>query len=152
MLDAELQIVTSQVVDVSENAEQLSTAGGTTEHVHQLTIGRTGLPEKATFVAIIEAGESDNSVDPIYLVLQYTPDGTNYVDIATINFVGNDSAEPLRIYSVPVGRFDWREEVRSKDVAILRVAARYPDTAGTDDFTYSAYIAGPNPYPHASIV
>lgn len=154
MLDAELQIVSSQVVDLSENAEQLSDAGGSVEHVNKLTIGRTGLGGgDAAFVVIIEAGTGDDTVDPVKFVLQFTPDGTNYVDIATISFLGNDSAEPEpRIFSAPIGEFDWREEVRAKDVGALRVAVRYTDGAATDNLTYSAYIGASNPYPHGKII
>ena len=139
-LDAELQIVDSEVVDISENAEQLSTT---------FDLGRRGFPRDACFVVHIEETSADNAIDPLKFVLQVAvDDGTVYHDVATIDLRGNDSASLKGPYSVPIGVMDFRAEIRSATDITCRVAVRYEDASGTDNFTYSAYIGTGNPYPH----
>lgn len=145
MLDAELQIVDSQVVDISENANQVSTAGGTTEGVHQLTIGRRGFANDLHFYVIIEAVSADANVDPVKFVLQACPDGTNYIDLATITLFSGPTK--LGVYEVPIGIRDFRQELQGASDMILRVDCRYENASGTDDFTYSAYLGSAGPYP-----
>lgn len=140
MLDAELQIVDSVVVDISENAEQLSTA---------FQLDRVGFPAQACFVVHIEETSGDDDIDPLKFVLQASVDsGTTYHDVAAIDLSGANSASLQGPYSVPIGLMDFRAEIRTADEIKCRVAVRYADAAGTDNFTYSAYIGTGNPYPH----
>lgn len=144
--DAELQIVDSQVVDVSEGTSQLSDAGGSVEGVNQLTLGKAGLVDSSWFYVVIEAGTLDDTVDPVKFVLQCAFDGTNYHDIAVIHFIGNDTVK-VGVYGVPVGPVDGREDVRlTAALNILRVRVEYTDGTATDDITYSAYIGGPSQF------
>ena len=143
-LDAELQIVDSVVVDISENAEQLSTT---------FDLGRRGFPRDACFVVHIEETSADTALDPIKFVLQVAvDDGTVYHDVAVIDLEGNGGASLKGPFSVPIGMMDFRAEIRSATDITVRVAVRYTDATGTDNFTYSAYIGQGNPYPHFSSV
>lgn len=142
MFDAELQIADSVVVDISENAEQLVTA---------FAMGRRGFPEASHFVVHIEEVSGDDNIDPLKFVLQVSVDGgTTYHDVAVIDLSGANSASLKGPYSVPIGLMDFRSELRSTTEIKCRVAVRYADAAGTDDFTFSAYITGGNPFPHFS--
>ena len=146
-LDAELQIVSSQVVDVSENAEQLSTSVVT----DKLNLGRRGFSRDQTFVVAIEAvvaAAAGANVVPVQFVLQASLDsGTVWFDVATISLVNAAALAKLGVWSAPIGMRDFRDEVRATDDLEVRVAVRYTNNGETDDFTYSAYLGGPNPYP-----
>lgn len=142
--DAELQIVDSEVVDISENAEQNSAA---------FDLGRQGFPRDATFVVHVEETSADTAVDDVKFVLQMAvDDGTVWHDLATIHLAGNGAVSKQGPYSVPIGLVDPRAEIRSATDITVRVACRYTDAGGTDNFTYSAYICSGNPYPHFSSV
>jgi len=139
MFDAELQIVDSEIVDISENAEQLSAT---------FDIGRRGFPRDAHFTVHIEDTSADTACDPVKFVLQVAvDDGTVYHDLATIDLQGNASVSKPGPYSVAIGPWDPRAEIRSATDITIRVAVRYTDAGGTDNFTYSAYITGGNPFP-----
>jgi hypothetical protein len=140
MLDAELQIVDSVVVDLSENAEQLSTP---------FDLGRRGFPMGACFIVHLEDVTLDDTVDPVKFVLQVAvDDGTVFHDVAVIDLQGNDGASLAGPFSVPIGVMDFRAEIRSATDITVRVAVRYTDGTATDNLTYSAYIGTGNPYPH----
>lgn len=154
-LDAELQIVDSQVVDVSEGTNQLSTAGGSVEGTNLLTLGRRGIPRDATFVVNIEAvtaAAAGANVIPVQFILQVSNDGGSaYVDVCTITLTLAASLARVGIWSKAIGLVDSRQEVRLTGDQVVRVNVTYTNNGETDDFTYSAYIAGPNPYPSDDI-
>lgn len=147
MFDAELQIVDSQVVDVSANAEQLSSSVAT----DILVIGKAGLVSGLSFVVAIEAvtaAAAAANVIPVKFVLQMSQDGgTTYSDLATIDLTQAASLAKKGCWGIAIGPIDSREEVKADSDAQLRVAVRYTDNAETDDFTYSAYLMSRNPYP-----
>jgi hypothetical protein len=151
MFDAELQIVSSQVVDVSENAEQLSTS----VTADKLLVGKRGFPENSRFVVHIEATDivtADDAVEPVKFVLQGTLDqGSNWFDMVTITLVDHASLTKKGVYSAPLGFQDFRMEMRVEaaaddDELELRVAVQYSDTTETHNFTYSAYIGTGNQF------
>ena len=146
MFDAELQIVDSQVVDVSENAEQLSSSVAS----DVLVIGKAGLVKGLMFVVAIEAvtaAAAGANVIPVKFVLQVSQDGgTTYADLATIQLNTAASLAKLGVWGCPIGPLDQREDVKADEDAQVRVAVRYTDNAETDNFTYSAYLATGGPY------
>lgn len=140
MLDAELQIVDSEVVDLSEGTNQTSTT---------FDLDRRGFPAGACFVVHIEDVTADDNVDPVDFVLQVAvDDGTVYHDVASITLEGNDGASLKGPFSVPIGPMDFRAEIRSTTDITVRVDVRYANSCATDNLTYSAYIGSGNPYPH----
>jgi hypothetical protein len=142
MLDVELQIVDSEVVDISENAEQLSAA---------FNLGKRGIPAGTAFVIHIEETSADTNVDPVDFVLQVSVDGvpTVWHDVAAITLEGDGGVADKGPFSVPIGPLDLRVETRGVDIYV-RVAVRYADASGTDNFTYSAYLGSSNSYAHFS--
>ena len=143
-LDAELIVVDSQVVDVSEGTSQLSTAGGSVENVNLLTLGRRGFTRDSTFVVVIEAVTAAGAnVIPVQFILQVAPDGTNYVDVSTIELTLAASLAKTGVWSAPIGLRDFVVEQRETTDMKVRVKVTYTNNGETDDFTYSAYIAGP---------
>ncbi len=147
MFDAELQIVSSQVVDVSENAEQLSTSVS----ADKLSIGRKALAGQLAFTVVIEAvtaAAAGANVKPVSFYLQRSNDnGSTYGDIAVITLSLAASLAKRGVWSVPIGPFDAREDVMADADSLLRVRVTYTDNAETDDFTYSAYLTTLQPYP-----
>jgi len=147
MFDAELQIVSSQVVDVSANAEQLSSSVA----ADVLAIGRKALVGQLAFTVVIEAvtaAAAGANVVPVNFVLQRSNNnGSTYGDIAVITLSQAASLAKTGVWSVPIGPFDAREDMMADADSILRVAVRYTDNAETDDFTYSAYLTTRQPFP-----
>lgn len=143
MLDTELQIVDSEVVDVSENASQVSAS---------FTLGRRGFTRDATFFIHLEAVSADTTLDPITFLLEAVVDGTNYFPISTIKLYGNTALAKTRIWQAPIGLWDLRDEVQGINDLKVRVTAFYVDGAVTDDFTYSAYIGSPASYAHNNVI
>ena len=136
-LDVELQIVDSEVVDVSEGT-------------NLLTLGRRGFTRDTNFVVVIEAVTAATpaaNVIPVQFVLQISLDsGSTYVDQCVITLTLAASLARVGIWSVPIGLLDLRDEKQAVDDLTVRVKVTYTNNAETDDFTYSAYIAGPGPY------
>lgn len=146
-LDAELIIVDAQVVDVSTGTSQLSTSVGT----DKLATGRTGIPDKTHFIVTIDAvtaAAAGANVIPVQFVLQASLDGgSTYFDVATITLTLAASLAKTGIWATALGLHDFRDEVRATTDLVFRVKVTYTDNAETDDFTYSAYLGGPCPYP-----
>lgn len=147
MFDAETQIVASQVVDVSANAEQLSSSVS----ADVLALGRASIASGLDFVVAIEAviaAAAGANVVPVKFVLQLSQDdGSTYADIATIQLNLAASLAKKGVWGIPIGPIDSREDVKDTADAKVRVAVRYTDNAETDDFTYSAYLATHGPWP-----
>lgn len=145
-LDAELQIVSSQVVDVSAGTNQLSTSVST----DKLALGRTGFPHGLNFAVVIEAvtaAAAGANVIPVEFTLQASLDGgTTWFDCSTISLTLAASLAKKGIWSAPIGPRDFRDEVHADTDLVVRVNVTYTDNAETDDFTYSAYLCGENPY------
>lgn len=145
MIDLELQIAASVVVDVSAAASQDSTA---------FVLGRRGFPDDSTFVVNIEAVSAATDLDPVEFILQVSVDeGSNFYDYASITLSGDTAVAFKRIYSTSIGVADFRDEVSDVDALQVRVHVTWSQDADeTDDFTYSAYLAGPNGYPSSNRV
>lgn len=147
MFDAELQIVSSQVVDVSEGTSQLSSSVA----ADVLAIGRSALVGELAFTVVIEAvtaAAAGANVKPVAFYLQRSNDnGSTYGDIAVITLSLAASIAKKGVWSVPLGSRDGREDVMVDADSILRVKVTYTDNTETDDFTYSAYITTKQPYP-----
>ena len=135
-LDLDLRLANSAVVDISAATSDAETA---------VNLGAGGLPDQATFVVIVEAGTADASVEPVTFELQFTDDnGTTWhvVSTITVGIMNNPAA-----YSVRVGRNVFAPEQLAAASIDVRCVAKWQTTAGTDDFTYSAYLAGPQSFP-----
>lgn len=147
MFDAELQIVSSQVVDVSQGTEQLSTS----VTADKLSLGRRSLTGQMAFTITIEAvtaAAAGANVKPVTFYLQRSNDnGSTYGDIAVIYLGLAASIAKQGVWSVPLGARDGREDVMADADSLLRVRVTYTDNAETDDFTYSAYITTVGPWP-----
>lgn len=147
MFDAELQIVASQVVDVSAGVEQLSSSVS----ADVLSIGRKALVGQLAFTIAIEAvtaAAAGANVKPVSFYLQRSNDNkSTYGDIAVIYLGLAASIAKKGVWSVPIGPFDGREDVMADADSYLRVRVTYTDNAETDDFTYSAYITTLQPFP-----
>ena len=140
MLDAELQIVESLVVDLSEGTNQSSTP---------FSLDRRGFPSNLCGVIHIEDVTADDNVDPVDFVFQVAVDGgTVWHDVASITLEGNDGASLKGPYSVPLGPMDFRAEIRATTDIEIRVDVRYANSCATDNLTFSAYLGVGNPYPH----
>lgn len=141
--DAELQIVHSQVVDVSVGTEQLSSSVA----ADVLALEGRGLVDDSYFFVVIEAvtaAAAGANVVPVKFVLQLSEDnGATYVDVCTIQFNTAASLAKQGVWQAPVGIIDDRIDTRSVQDSKVRVAVRYTDNVETDDFTYSAYLGGP---------
>jgi hypothetical protein len=149
-IDAELQIVTSQVVDVSEGTNQLSSSVA----ADVLTLGRRGFSRDTHFIVAIEAVIATTpgaNVIPMKFILQVAPDGTNYIDVATIHLTLAASLAKLGVWSIPIGLTDYRVEQRDSDDVICRVNVTYTNNGETDDLTYSAWIGGPGHGPQTDV-
>lgn len=147
MFDAELQIVSSQVVDVSEGTSQLSSSVA----ADVLSIGRKALVGQLAFTVVIEAvtaAAAGANVKPVQFYLQRSNNnGTDYADIAVISLTLAASFAKKGVWSVPIGPFDGREDVMADADSKLRVKVTYTDNTETDDFTYSAYLTTLQPFP-----
>lgn len=140
MLDAELQIVDSYVVDISSATSFTTTA---------VQLNRRGFPKNATFVIHLEDTSTDDSIDPWRVELEVSVDGgTVWHRVAAIDFNGNSSAEHGGPFSVPIGMMDFRAEQRSTTEIQVRTRVTLAATGGADDITFSAYIGSGNEYHH----
>lgn len=143
MLDAELQIVDSVTIDVSDSA---TPAASTTFQME-----KRGFPRNTCFIVHIEETADDNALDPVRFELDVTVDDeTSWHTVAVIELSGNGSVTKKGPYSVPVGPMDFKADVRADTKIGLRVRVVLATTGSTDDFTYSAYLGSGNPFPHFS--
>lgn len=134
-LDANLQIATSVVIDISAGTSQSTTA---------FNIGKAGLVKQSWFVVDIEAVTADGTAPPFHFNLEYTNDnGSTWKRIAVIT-TDADVAKP---YATPVGPIHDAAVNRTAASVDIRVTVTWDSGAGTDDVTFSAYIAGPQSFP-----
>ncbi len=129
-------LATAQTVDISATVTLAQTA---------VNLGKCGLPDQAYFVVIISVGSADASVEPVVFQLQMTDDnGSTWhtVGSITVNVINNPAA-----FAVPVGLASFAPEGIASASIDIRAVANWETTAGTDDFDYRAFLAGPQSFP-----
>lgn len=135
MLDIDLKIADSVVIDISAAATQSTGA---------FNLGRGGLPRNLYFIVHVEDGTDDATAKPFLFNLEVTVDnGSTWKRVATIV---TDAAKAL-IREVPVGLNDIRPEAYPSASIDVRVTVTWDATAGTNDVTFSAYLGTPQGYP-----
>lgn len=139
-LDIDLRIDHSVTIDISASATPTPGAG--------LLLGRRGIVAGSYGVIHIEDVSADTSIDPVIFDFEITVDGgTVWQRIASIVLSADGAMAHKGPFSVPLGGIDLRDEIQGVNDLKIRVKVTLAATGSTDDFTFSSYITGANPYP-----
>lgn len=129
-------LATPITVDISAATSKAETA---------VNLGKGGLPDQITFVVVISVGSADASVEPVLFNLEFTDDnGSTWHRVATITV--NDINNPAA-FAVKAGLNIFAPEAIASASIDLRVVTTWETTAGTDDFDFRAFLAGPQSFP-----
>lgn len=135
MLDSNMKVTVTH--DISLNVTQSSSA---------VALGRVGLPEGATLVVVVESSDtsSANFPNPVRVYFEYTTDGgTTWRRGGSVELQAGSSGLPAQVRAAPVGFADIVPERHASDDIQWRVTSDIGATiASSDDFTYTAYLAG----------